>query len=40
LIKLRYYIPYYTIDGSKELAQLFIKYVIIYYSLPETIISD
>jgi len=40
LIKLRYYIPYYNIDGSEELARLFIKYVIIYYSLPETIISD
>jgi len=39
-MKLRYYIPYYAIDGSKELARLFIKYVIIFYSLPETIISD
>jgi len=40
LIKLRHYIPYYATDGSEELARLFIKYVVIYYSLPETIISD
>jgi len=40
LIKLHYYIPYYAIDGSEEIARLFIKYIAIYYSLPKTIISD
>jgi len=40
LTKLRHYIPYYATDGSEELARLLIKYVITYYSLPETIISD
>jgi len=40
LIKLRYYIPCHATDGSEELARLFIKYVVIHHSLPETIISD
>jgi len=40
LTKLRHYIPCHATDGSEELARLFIKYVVIHYGLPETIISD
>ena len=40
LSKLRHYIPYHATDGLEELARLFVKYIVIHYGLPETIVSD